>query len=131
MVELVVKGKFMNSCSEELSVHLIEKKFQNLRELATIAEQYLTADNKKLSSRDFSSRKSVGAARPEGKILDVSSATTECIKCFSSGKMGHTASECFSRVQDGNCRENSCYRCGEIGHTFMQCKKGNRLARGR
>ena len=108
----------------------MKRKLQNLRELAAIAEQYLTAHNKKLSIRDFSSKKRALSPRPKGKILDASPATTEGIKCFSCEKFGHRASECFRRVQDRNTRKNSCYRCGIIGHTLMQWEEGNRLACG-
>ena len=93
------------------------------------AEQYLTAHNKKLSSRDFNVKRSVGAPRPEDKIPDISPATTENIKCFSCGKVGNRASECFSKVQERNPRKY-CHRCGGIGHNFMQCEKGNQLERG-
>ena len=102
VVEVMVKKQFINSCSKELSVHLMERKSQSLRELAAIAEQYLTAHNKKLSSRDFNAKKSIGTPSPEGKIPNVSPTTTESKKCFSCGKVGHRASECFSRVQERN-----------------------------
>ena len=128
VVELMVKEQFVNSCSKKLSVHLMKRKPQSLRELAAIAEQYLTAHNKKLSSRDFSAKKTVGAPRPEGKIPDISPTTTGSIKCFDCGKIGHRASECFSKVQERN-PKRYCYRCGGIGHTFMQCEEKNSLAR--
>ena len=78
----------------------MERKPQSLRELAAIAGKYLIAHNKKLSGRDFNAKKSVGTPRPEDKIPDVSPTTTRSVKCFSYGKMGHRASECFSRVQE-------------------------------
>ena len=101
----------------------------DLRELAAIAQKYLTAHNKKLSSRYFSAKKSVGAPRPEGKIPDISPTTTGNIKCFNCGKVRHRASECFSKIQERN-PKRYCYRCGGMSHTFMQCEERNRLARG-
>ena len=88
----------------------------------------MTAHNKKLPSRDFNAKKNVGAPRPKSKNADVFPTTTGSIKFFR--KVRHKVSECFLRVQERNPRKNSCYRCGELGHTFMQCEKGNRLARG-
>ena len=129
VVELMVKKQFLNSCSKELSVHLMEWKSQSLRELAAIAKNCLTAHDKKLSSRGFNAAKSVGAPRSEGRTPDVPPAEIGGIKCFSRGRLRHKARECFSRVQDKR-RKRYCYRCGGIGHTLMQCKKGNRLACG-
>ena len=71
----------------------------------------------------------MGAPRPEGRTPDVTPAAIEGIKCFSCGRLGHKARECFLRVQDRR-RKRYCYRCGGIGHTLMQCKERNRLARG-
>ena len=129
VVELMVKEQFINACPKELSVHLMESKHKDLRELAARAGQYLTAHNRKLSSRDVSAKKSVGAPRLEGKIPDISSTTKGNIKCFNCGKVGHRASECFSKIQERN-PKRYCYRCGGMGHTFMQCEERNRLARG-
>ena len=53
VVELMVKEQFLNSCSKELSVHLMEWKHQSLREFAAITENYLTAHDMKLSSQKF------------------------------------------------------------------------------
>ena len=111
IIELMVKEQFANSCSKELSVHLMKRKPQSLRELAAIAEQYLTAHNKKLSSRDFNANAKKNAPRSEGKISDISPTTTGSIKCFNCGKVGHRASECFSKVQERNSKRY-CYRCG-------------------
>ena len=77
----------------------MEKKPQSLQELAAIAEQYLTAHNKKLSSRDFNAKKSIGAQRPEGKIPDIAPTTTVSIKCFSCGKVGRRASSASQKFK--------------------------------
>ena len=129
VVELMVKEQFINACPKELSVHLMESKHKDLRELAASAGQYLTAHDMKLSSQNFNAEKNVGAPRPEGRTPVVSLAAIEGIKCFSCGRLGHKARECFSRVQDKR-RKIYCYRCGGIGHTFTQCEERNRLARG-
>ena len=91
VVELVIKEQFIKSCSRKLLVHLMEWKPQSLRELAAIAEQYLTAHNNKLSSRDFNSKKSDRAIRSEVKNMDACFAKIGDLKCFNCGKIGHNA----------------------------------------
>ena len=49
--KLVVRKKFTNSCLRDLSIFLKERKPRNLEELTQMAEQYLDANNKKLSSK--------------------------------------------------------------------------------
>ena len=84
----MVKEQFINSCSGKLSVHLMERKPQSLRELAAIREQYLTAYNKKLLSRRFNS-KSDRAIRPKVKNTNACFAKTGGLKCFNCRKIGH------------------------------------------
>ena len=52
VVELMVRNQFTNVCPKELSVYLNERSSKTLNELATWANQYLMAHNKKLSSKD-------------------------------------------------------------------------------
>ena len=40
VVDLMVKDQFIKSCSKELSVHLMEKKPQNLRKLVAVEKQH-------------------------------------------------------------------------------------------
>ena len=100
VVDLIVKQQFINYCSKELLIHLIEKKFQRFRELAAIVEQYLTAYNKKLSSRDFNSKKSACALIPEVKNANAFSATIGDLKGFCCENLKHRSSERFLCVQD-------------------------------
>ena len=48
--ELMVREQFTNSCRRDLSIFLKERKPKNLEGVAQMAEQYLDAYNKKLSS---------------------------------------------------------------------------------
>ena len=52
LVELMVREQFTNDCLKELSVDLNERSPKTLDELATWADQYLKAHNKKLSSKN-------------------------------------------------------------------------------
>ena len=51
VVELMLREQLTNACPEELPVFLNERSPKTLDELATWADQYLMAHNKKLSSK--------------------------------------------------------------------------------
>ena len=109
----------------------MERKYQSLRELAAIAEQHLTAYNRKLSSRDFNAKKTACASRPKRKNLNASSAMIRGLKSFSFEKSGHRASECASCKSKVEMLEKVSFTGAEkISHTFMQCKKQYHLSRG-
>ncbi len=118
VVDLMVREQFTNACSKELSIYLMERKPKDLKEMAAIADQYLTAHNKKLSSRDSYSKK--GVQKSEVKNADASTSQDGGFKCYSCGGLGHRASECPSRVQDKGKRY--CYRCGALGHDAARCR---------
>ena len=61
VMELMVREQFTNSCSKDVAVHLMERSPKNLEEVARIAEQYLVAHNKKLSSKGALTRQKAGA----------------------------------------------------------------------
>ena len=54
---LMVREQFTNACSKDLSVYLNEKSPKTLSELVILAEQYLMAHDKKLSSKDVMVRR--------------------------------------------------------------------------
>ena len=123
VVDLIVKNNVSTFVLGfwELSVYLIKKKTQSLRQLAAVAEQYLAGQNKKLSGRDFN-LKSACALRPTVKNADASSATKKGLKCFNCRKLGLIKSRCYLRVQ-GRGGRNFCYEYTKFGHAFTQCEK--------
>ena len=56
-VDFMLKQQFINFCFKQLSVYLIERKAQSLREFGATAEQHLTTQNKKLAGYDFNTMK--------------------------------------------------------------------------
>ena len=52
VVEIMVQEQFTNACLKELSVYLNERSPKTLDKLATWADQFLIAHNKKLSSKN-------------------------------------------------------------------------------
>ena len=61
VMKLMVREHHMNSCPKDVAVHLMERSPKDLEELARIAEQYLVAYNKKLSSKGVLARQETGA----------------------------------------------------------------------
>ena len=51
LVDLIVKEQFINACSEELAVYLLERGLKDLVELATWAQQYLIAHKQQLGGK--------------------------------------------------------------------------------
>ena len=50
-MDLIVKEQFINACSEELAVYLLEREPMDLVELSTWAQQYLIAHKQQLGAR--------------------------------------------------------------------------------
>ena len=122
VLELMVREQFTNVCSKELSVYLNERSPKTLDELATWAEQYLMAHNKKLSSKN-------AIGRGENLNVDESERSPErpreLLKCYRCRREGHRAVDCMSKIPDGRRRSGdqriSCYRCGGLGHEARDC----------
>ena len=122
MVELMVREQLTNACPKKVSVYLNERSPKTLDELATWADQYLMAHNKKLSSKD-----SIG----RGEILNVDEnegspeRPRETLNCYRRGGEGHCAVDCMSKILDRRRRSEdrriSCYRCG-LGHEARDCR---------
>ena len=51
IVDLIVKEQFINACSEELAVNLLERRPKDLVELTTLAQQYLITHKQQLGGK--------------------------------------------------------------------------------
>ena len=51
LVDLIVKEQFINACSEDLAVYLLEREFKDLVKLTTWAQKYLIAHKEQLGKR--------------------------------------------------------------------------------
>ena len=121
--ELMVREQFTMSCPRDVSIFLKERKPRNLEKLAKVAEQYLDAHNKKLSSKATVARQD---AR-DGKLAG-SGSQRDVMRCFECDGKSHRAVDCSNRAStyrnELNCRfrRSYCYRCGSSGHDTKDCR---------
>ena len=96
VVELMVRERFTNACFKDLSVYLNERSPKRL------AEQYLMAHDKKLSSKDVMARQGDTRGFGRGKSTESFCAVVRCYCC---GLKKHRAAKCVSRTPVGHRRD--------------------------
>ena len=118
--ELMVREQFTNSCPKDVSVFLKERSPKNLEELAKLAEYYLNAHGKKLSTKAPVTKQDVKTS-----LLRTNKNAMRCYVC--DGR-GHRAVECPSKASTsrnepfGHGRQSYCFKCGATGHEAHECK---------
>ena len=91
VMELMVREQFTNSCPKDVAVHLMERSPKDLEELARIAEQYLVAHNKKLSSKGALARQEAGGHGSRDSAVE---RFEDVMRCYYCDGRGHRAAEC-------------------------------------
>ena len=124
VVELMVRERFTNACSKDWSVYLNERNPKTLDVLVILAEQYLTAHDKKLSSKDVMARRGDTRGLGRGKSPESFRAVVRCYRC---GGEGHRAAECVPRMPEGHRRDGQqkripCNRCGSFERKARNCR---------
>lgn len=117
--DLIVKEQFIHSCPKELAIHLREMAPETLVQRAKIADQYLEAHGKHLSS-STSKKLQVQPKLDETKNQENDLTTVVCLKC---NARGHKAVNCPSQVK-------KCYVCGKQGHEARKCRSGKQKSGG-
>ena len=99
IVDLIVKEQFINACSEELAVYLLERGPKDLVELATWGQQYLNA-HKELAGKTKSTvqPKSAEQRRHTQSKLDTTQGRQRSLQCYRCQGYGHRQSECVTKV---------------------------------
>ena len=121
--ELMVREQFTNSCPWDVSIFLKERKPRNLEELAQMAEQFLDAHNKKLSSKTTVARQDVR----DNKLAEFGS-QRDVMRCFACNGIRHKAVDCPKKASTYRNELNShfhlsyCYKCGSSGHNTKDCR---------
>ena len=94
LVDLVVKEQFINACSKELAVYLLEKGPKDLVELTTWAQQYLIAHKQQLGGKTKSLVQPKHAKQRRQSKLDTTQRRQRSQQCYRCQGYGHRQSEC-------------------------------------
>ena len=101
LVDLIVKEQFINACSEELAVYLLER--------GAWAQQYLVAHKQQLQGK---SESTVQPKRAEQRKLtqsklDATQGRQRSLQCYRCQGYGHRQSECPTKVSLGKDQKSS------------------------
>ena len=102
MVDLIVKEQFINACTEELAMNLLERGPKDLVELTTWAQQYLIAHKRKLGGKRNAKAQPRRADQKKLKPKpDSLQGRQRSLQCYRSKGFGHRQSECATKFSPG------------------------------
>ena len=95
IVDLIVREQFINACSEELAVYLLERGPKDLVELTTLAQQYLITHKQQLGGKTKSTvqPKCAERRRQTQSKLDTTQGWKRSLQCYRCQGYGHRQSE--------------------------------------
>ena len=108
LVDLIVKEQFINACSEDLAIYLLERGPKDLVELTTWAQKYLIAHKEQLGK----SKATVQPRRADQKKTtqskpDSSQGHQRSLQCYRCRGFGHRQSECGTKISPGKDQKGS------------------------
>ena len=103
LVDLIVKEQFINACSEDLAMYLLERGPKELVELTTWAQKYLIELDKEQLGK---SKATVQPRRADQKKTtqskpDSSQGRQRLLRCYHCQGFGHRQSECSTKFSPG------------------------------
>ena len=100
IVDLIVKEQFINACSEELTVYLLERGPKDLVELTTLAQQYLITHTPQLGGTPKSTvqPKRAKRRRQTRSKQDTTQGRQRSLQCYRCQGYGHRQSECQTKA---------------------------------
>ena len=116
--ELLFREQFINFCPRDISIVLKETELRYLEELAPMAEQYVDAHNKKLSTETTMARHDVKVSEGQRDIM----------WCFACDNKSHRSVDFTSRAFTSRNKVDSCfhcsyrYKCGSTEQEIKFCK---------
>ena len=108
LVEMIVKEQFINACSEDLAMYLLERGPKDLVELTTWAQKYLIAHKEQLGKTKArvqprrADQKKMTQAKP-----DLSQGRQRSLQCYCCHGFEHRQSECGTKISPGKDQKGS------------------------
>ena len=108
LVDLIVKEQFINACSEDLAMYLLERGPKDLVELTTWAQKYLIAHKEQLGK----SKATIQPRRADQKKTTQSKPDSlqgrqRLLQCYRCRGFGHRQSECGTKISPGKDQKGS------------------------
>ena len=108
LVDLIVKEQFINACSEDLAMYLLERGPKDLVELTTWGQKYLIVNKEQLGK----SKATVQPRRVDQKKSieskpDSSQGRQRSLQCYRCQRFGHRQSECNTKISPGKDQKGS------------------------
>ena len=102
LVDLIVKEQFINACSEDLAMYLLERGLKDLVELTTWAQKYLLAYKEQLGkSKATVQPRRVDQKKTTQSKPDSSQGCQRSLQCYRCHGFGHRQSECSTKISPG------------------------------
>ena len=99
LVDLIVKEQFINACSEDLAMYLLERGPMDLVELTTWAQKYLIAHKEQLGkSKATVQPRRVDQKKTTQSKPDSSQGCQRLLQCYRCRGFGHRQSECGTKI---------------------------------
>ena len=108
LVDLIVKEQFINACSEDLAMYLLERGPKDLVELTTWAQKYLMAHKEQLGkSKATVQPRRVDQKKTTQSKPDSSQGRQRSLQCYCCRGFGHRQSECGTKISPGKDQKGS------------------------
>ena len=108
LVDLIVKEQFINACSEDLAMYLLERGPKDLVEFTTWAQKYLIAHKEQLGkSKATVQPRRVDQKKTTESKPDSSQGRQRLLQCYRCRGFGHRQSECGTKISPGKEQKGS------------------------
>ena len=108
LVDLIVKEQFINTCSEDLAMYLLERGPKDLVELTTWAQKYMIAHKEQLGKNKATGQpRRADQKKSTQSKPDSSQSRQRLLQCYCCHGFGHRQSECVTKISPGKDQKGS------------------------